>query len=82
VDDVLGVELGGVGDGDAAEVDRAVRDGFLVYRPARGAAERTGDAAAHPQARPGRVDQRVGGLGGDIALDGVELHTDGPSAIG
>jgi len=74
VDHVLGVEVVGVGDGDLAELDRALRDRLLVDRPVGATAQRARDAAAHLEARPGGVHQRVRHRLGDVPLDGVKLH--------
>jgi hypothetical protein len=59
VDDVLRVEVVGVGHGNLAEVDGPLRDGLLVDLRSRAPAQRASDPRAHLQARAGGVDERV-----------------------
>ena len=74
MDDVAGVEVEGVGDRDLAELDRALRNGRLVDRAAGGPPERPGDAAAHLEARAGRIHEGVRLLCRDVAPDDCESH--------
>ena len=74
VDNVVGIEVVGVGDCDSPQLDGPFRHRFVVDRSVRTASECAGDTASHPETRSGGVYERVGALSRDIALDDGELH--------
>lgn len=80
MDDVLGVEVVGVGDRHSTEFDWAIAHRLCVQFLAARIPERTRNARPHPKPRVRRIDEGVRGLLGDVALDHLELHT--PASAG
>ena len=84
VNDVAGSQASAAGDDRFADLNRALADRLVLDLTAAGAHDRAGRAGAHPEMVVGGVDDRVGVLGGDVALDDLDLgvgHARHPASI-